>query len=439
MSASKPSEDQRLLDRFGALLSINESSLIQLAAEVRHTISDRKPSPKDKHLSRINGGYNLIHVVEFEDGVKYVIRVPAVGWGARWTDNARNAFRSQALTLRYIKENTEIPVPEVYDFDTTQANTIGAPYMVMSFVTGCTVLSEWFKKDGPMPLEERRKTILASIAKNMSQLEKFRSEEIGSLRINEKMNKKIEIGPCYDWAEGPFGVGKMGRELEIQAFGPFKNSKAYLQYYLDHLSSSEDSSPVALGAEKITSMMIFHLPSPRPGNQNEEFALSLPDFDSQNIMVDAEGNVTGILDWDLVQTVPRFLGYCRYPEWITRDWDPIQYEYLQPQDHEQYNTTEELKKYRKWYEIEMKKCLKGGDAKFTRKSHIFEAVAIATTSNDSRLEIVKKFVERVVRSIEDLDPVKFIEEVGKGKLAKKDKHRLDAGLKALLSIQCKGM
>lgn len=55
------------------------------------------------------------------------------------------------------------------------------------------------------------------------------------------------------------------------------------------------------------------------------FVLALPDLDSQNIMVDEEGTVTGIVDWDLCHTVPSFVGYARYPGWITRDWDLSMY------------------------------------------------------------------------------------------------------------------
>jgi aminoglycoside phosphotransferase (APT) family kinase protein len=439
MADCKTSEYQRLFDRFGPLLSISSSSLIQLAAKARYKISGRRPSPKDRHLYRRNGGYNLIHVIEFEDGIKYVIRVPAVGWGARWTENASNAFRSQVLTMRAIKDKTSMPIPEVYDFDTTQSNLIGAPYMVMSFIPGGTVLSKWFEKDGSTTLEERRRNILASVAKAMSQLQTFTFEKTGSLRFGDDLdNEKIEIGRCYDWDEGSFGVGKMGKKLNVQDFGPFESSKKYLQYQLEHLSNGEDCSALGLGAKKITSMMISLLPLLKHRDGDETSVISLPDFDSQNIMVDDEGDVTGILDWDLVQTVPRFLGYCRYPEWITRDWDPIRYEYLQHNNCERENCPEELKNYRKWYEIEMKKCLRGGDARFTTKSHIYEAVAIAATSDDSRLEVVRNILERIFKAVGGFDSFKFIEEVGTGKL-EKEECRLNAGLKALLATQSRGI
>jgi len=79
-------------------------------------------------------------------------------------------------------------------------------------------------------------------------------------------------------------------------------------------------------------------------NQEETFVLSLPDFDSQNTMIDERGNLTGIIDWDNVETVPRFLGYSSFPGWITRDWDPLIYYY--PENKESENSPEELRRCR---------------------------------------------------------------------------------------------
>jgi len=165
MSPSDSWDEQALLARFGPLLSISDESIVSLASAIRHRISGRIPSPNGHLATRLNGGYNLIYIVQFDDEVKHVIRVPAVGWGSRWTEYASDAFKSQGLTMRFIKEHTTFPVPEIYDFDTSQRNIIGAPYMVMNFIPGHTMMSTWFDKDRPTSLEERRLRILASVAK----------------------------------------------------------------------------------------------------------------------------------------------------------------------------------------------------------------------------------------------------------------------------------
>lgn len=72
------------------------------------------------------------------------------------------------------------------------------------------------------------------------------------------------------------------------------------------------------------------------------FVLSPPDFDSQNVMVDpVTFDVTGFLDWDNVSVGPQEGGYARYPAWITRDWDPLIYDWpLQSSLEEDYNDEE---------------------------------------------------------------------------------------------------
>jgi len=231
-----------------------------------------------------------------------------------------------------------------------------------------------------------------------------------------------------------FGDEDYGRKLAVNAFGPFTTSQSYLQHYLDHCGNPKKRHPRGVGARKLLAMMIPYLPSPRNGH--ETFVLSLPDFDSQNIMIDERGDLTGIIDWDNVQAVPSFLGYSRFPGWITRDWDPLMYGYPHTETE---NSPDELNRYRRRYDSQMKRLLnRGDDSRFTAKSHIFEAVAIAAMSDICRFEIVKKIVERIFQEEKDHDSQSFIEGVGLGRLKSKDMRKLQRGLQALLSTSRKG-
>ena len=51
----------------------------------------------------------------------------------------------------------------------------------------------------------------------------------------------------------------------------------------------------------------------------ESFVLPHPDFACQNVLISEDGTLTAVIDWDDVHTVPRCIGYTRYPNWITRD------------------------------------------------------------------------------------------------------------------------
>ncbi|RYC80709.1 hypothetical protein BFJ63_vAg16406 [Fusarium oxysporum f. sp. narcissi] len=395
---------------FGPLVDITAESLVLLASN----IANRRlhlPSSGGKLVARIDGSYNIIHVVELE-GTKLVIRVPATGWGTGMTPIAAHAMESQVATMRLIRNKTTIPVPEVYALDTTDNNEIGAPYICMSFIPGKPVSEVWFDHSGTVPREELRLRILANLSRTMAQFSCLAFDQMGS--IMEDGSGANVIGPFYDWHEGEDG------RLHVAASGPLDSTSDFINKNLIP-SSNEDVWDMA--EAKVLEAIKDSLPaldSP-PG-----FVLCLPDFDSQNVLVDDEGTVTGLIDWDLAQTMPRFVGYARYPGWITRDWDPLMYGW--PKMAESEDSPETLERYRAYYNTELGKALKWqGDWKFTEKSHIAEAIWIATLSHHNRLEICRKFVQVAVGSgIEALD---VLYDIGVGRYGAEDWSILEANLK----------
>ena len=234
----------------------------------------------------------------------------------------------------------------------------------------------------------------------MSQLQKFQFSRIGSPESTEscKKHNKISIGPIYysdfnDPEEEDYGKTKQ--------IGPFDSSRSYML----HEFSPQKIDPLGWGraAYQVNSIVLSHLPksSHDPFSENdpeaETFVLCHPDFDSQNILIDEKGNLTGLIDWDGVQTYPRFLGYCRYPSFLTPDWDPIMYGYP---GCPRYLSPEELVRYRQIYSDKMIQMLhREGDAIFAEKSHIFEAVWIASCDPRNRTEIIKKIIKQALPEI----------------------------------------
>lgn len=364
-------------ETFGPLLDIPESALVNLATKTRADIL-HTTSSSGCLVRRIGGSYNLVHIIQLDEDFKLVIRIPATGWGDGITATAAHALESQVDTLRLIASRTAIPVPQVYGFDTTTSNVIGAPYICMSFVPGQTLATAWFDTTHSTPLEDRRLRTLTALSQCLAQLAQFSFPKIGSVHKGE--NGDLTVGPCYDWKEKEDGT------FHIVASGPYDTVDEYL---LDHCAVADDNnSPWRVAATTVTKAAIRHSPFQKP---SQGFVLSIPDFDSQNIMVDHEGNLTGIIDWDLVQTLPRCVGYSRYPGWITRDWDPLMYG--RPKSGTE-DSPEELERYRRYYDQAMGEALQQtGDWEFTRKSHIWEAIWIAALNPVNRLEICCKLIQ----------------------------------------------
>ena len=377
--SSQSSEDLDA-EAFGPLLDISESALVDLATKTRVDVFNTTSS-SGRLVRRIGGSYNLVHIIQLDDDFKLVVRVPATGWGDGLTATAAHAMESQVATLRLIASMTAIPVPQVYAFDTSTSNQIGAPYFCMSFVPGQTLATAWFDTTLPTPLEGRRLRALTALSQCLAQLAQFSFPKIGSIHKGE--DGDLTIGPCYDWKEKEDGT------FCIVASGPYDTAAEYLR---DHYAvTDKNDNPWSVAGKTVTKAAVRHLPFQDP---SQGFVLSIPDFDVQNIMVDDEGGLTGIIDWDLVQTLPRCVGYSRYPGWITRDWDPLMYGWPPNESGSSENSPEELERYRVCYDQAMGEALQhAGDWQFTRKSHIWEAIWIAALNHVNRLEICCKLIQ----------------------------------------------
>lgn len=145
---------------FGSLLDITDDQLVALGSRIREFVSKVKTSGDGRLVEALSGSYNLVRILQLDDGTKMVIRIPRIGQSGDLQQPAKAALESQVCTLKYIKAHTSIPVPEIFHYDTTANNEIGAPYIAMSYISGRTVSQLWFEDSGATPLEERRKNIL---------------------------------------------------------------------------------------------------------------------------------------------------------------------------------------------------------------------------------------------------------------------------------------
>jgi hypothetical protein len=131
------------------------------------------------------------------------------------------------------------------------------------------------------------------------------------------------------------------------------------------------------------------LPEPTTNTSSPEtFVLAHPDLDSQNVLVSENGTLIALIDWDNVHTVPRCIGYNRYPAWITRDWDPIKYGYGLSTSRPE-NSPDELFHYRRHYSNIMNSLIPESND-FSTKSHLFEAIWIAVSNPMCTNSIVEK-------------------------------------------------
>lgn len=86
----------------------NLHALLRLAERLRKRACSCNLSQKPK-----SGSLNWAIVLSFDDGVEWIFRSPRTCYGIR-NDIAGLLLASEAATLKFIKKNSSIPVPDVF-------------------------------------------------------------------------------------------------------------------------------------------------------------------------------------------------------------------------------------------------------------------------------------------------------------------------------------
>ena len=325
------------------------------------------------------GGSNVVFVIKFSDDVKWIARFPGYGVSSFGELEARK-LPSDIQTKALICSSTSIPIPEVFAWDLSRDNPVGVPYHLETFVEGRPLAERWTREW--LSDELKKMKVLRKLAEIMSQLHSLHFDKIGSLVVGaDGTSLKVDVMVEMNLSWEMMSQGEVWPTAFLS--GPFGSAKEYL---LSMLYDPEEVPEVQRYTKADIAILRQAIDSiPKALNTPQTFSLGHPDFNYQNILTDDEGEITGIIDWDGVETRPRALGFARYPSWITRDWDPAMYDYakeLPDPDNQAYqeDSPEQLISYRREYAAAMadqnlpEETYSPCD---TRLSHLLEAISIA--------------------------------------------------------------
>ncbi|KNG86154.1 hypothetical protein ANOM_006593 [Aspergillus nomiae NRRL 13137] len=298
---------------------------------------------------RFFGSNNILIPLEFNTGEKWILKIPVHGYPGGFNDMHARVLIAEASTMQFLRRKTTMPIPTVFSFSATLDNDLGCPYILMQYIDGKSTRHVWFNEElDAATLERHRTQVLLDLSKIMLQLNQFTFSEAGS--------------PTFDNSNNPIGVGPL-RVIDMPAMleelrkndvwdtiiqseiEPSSDPKAWMLCMFERHEPPDDK--FSQGAHRLLKHFIEWLPWSE--FTKEPFVLTHPDFNFQNILVSDEGKVCALIDWEGVSTVPRFLGNERYPSWLTRDWDPMNYGYGMEECFVQENSPEELSHYRQLY------------------------------------------------------------------------------------------
>ncbi|KAF1953356.1 kinase-like protein [Byssothecium circinans] len=257
---------------------------------------------------------------------------------------------SEIATIELVRELTEIPLPRVLKYDARFDNELGFEWMIMDLVPGETLEGRWHQVSW-----EKKEELVCQTVKYIAQLHQRRFKRIGSVYTYENLSSIASD-------DKPLSVSIEGKKycLSETVSLPFflsdhlthRNLAARLQLYIndsekvltDPSIAAEDYDHVAATCVKHAAIKLTALLPRVFPDADDVFVLHNHDLNKQNMLVDAEGNLTGIIDWECIHTSPPWYS-CQFPAFLhgpRRSQKPEQSEYMYKDDEDDEEELDEL-------------------------------------------------------------------------------------------------
>ncbi|KFH41323.1 hypothetical protein ACRE_079570 [Hapsidospora chrysogenum ATCC 11550] len=224
------------------------------------------------------------------------------------SDTAVRRDASEAATLAYLRDKTDIPVPGFYHQDLRLDNEVGAPYVLMERIPGRHLYEIWPE----LPLNHK-KAALSQVASVVVQLASLRFEAIGSLQEEEEEEEEEEEQRGY-------GLGPVITKTAGGFMGPFSSTDEYLQSFV---STEGVSSPelIRLFVRIQEELRVFLSRHGHKGYLCSPFAMIHADLDGQNLLFTTHSSssssssssppprLSGVIDFEYAYAGPLYFLY----------------------------------------------------------------------------------------------------------------------------------
>jgi hypothetical protein len=247
------------------------------------------------NLAHFTSGFNnVVLELAFSDNVYWVARIPHQALD----DGDRTSMLSEIATMKIIQQHTTIPIPRVFDFETSADQPFGYPYVFMEYLGGRTLPNGLATT---IPHQYHTK-VAKQLANVFTELQNLTFSRIGRLWCGENADQPVEI-MAMAWHSSP---GPLETSLEY-----FYNQR---QGENREIIATHPDDPDWLTACWVLKMALTHMTI--EDRVRGPFPLCHLDLHFGNMLFDNEYNLTGIIDWSSAQAAPlEQLSVC--PEFIT--------------------------------------------------------------------------------------------------------------------------
>lgn len=280
-----------------------------------------KPEETCKVSFFASGAFNKLYLISTTTADPLLMRVSL-------PVHPRHKTRGEVATLQWIRDSTEISVPKVVAFQDSNDNEIGFEWILMEHMPGTPLYRRWrtMSMEQKVALTEHIAEFEAQLACCGDPETTFRN--IGTLEMDlgdENAGKARTYAPGQMVSHDFF----MGNHLHYDVpRGPFRSSHDWLRSALNLIvinstkaiekapdeDDREDAENQLRSAEKLLGL----LPKVFPAEQNspEVTAIYHDDLNLNNILVDDQGKITAVVDWECVSALPLWMA-AKFPGFLS--------------------------------------------------------------------------------------------------------------------------
>ncbi|KAL3596003.1 hypothetical protein FPOAC2_10373 [Fusarium poae] len=263
-------------------------------------------------VERLRGGsYNRIIGLtrrsldaQDDEETRYILRIPR-----------RDAARvdDDVAALRFVQQNSSIPVPEVVAFDDTENNAIGSPYAVQVRVHGVNLYSTF-----PTLSHDRRCRLAREFGDMCKQMLNMRNNSAGKLVLpidDDGMTAGVCVTPWRPLAGAP-------RTPQSDLAPPSPVYDTLRDVFEARKAEDVERCPEDVLRPEFMDRFI-RMASELGADgwfDDQHYSIAHLDLAPHNILVDPTENkdvptISAILDWDSAVMAPSFMS-CAPPMWI---------------------------------------------------------------------------------------------------------------------------
>ncbi|KPM42264.1 hypothetical protein AK830_g4257 [Neonectria ditissima] len=302
------------------------------ADDIRRLAASYHPSQSDGEFFQdpIRGSYNICYFIRFPQPPssslasspdlwdKWVVRVPLTPYLPFGADKK---LEGEIAAMELVSAKTSIPLPNVIAYAINEKSKPFPTFMILEFVEGKKLSHKAYQEFMP----EQRLQFYASLADIFIQLRRLEFDAIGRLLRREDGSFTVSspIATMDLNAQALEGLQPSQVLARHSGGGPLQSAGKYVDMLHDLADNAfAKSRSSVLEGDSIGEEYLYHLHSFREhvkdwraeNDDQGPFVLVHGDFQPFNLLVDDQGSIVSVLDWEWSRVVPR--QFFKPPLWL---------------------------------------------------------------------------------------------------------------------------